>query len=365
MDYSEDEDNLRTFLDLISSIYVIDDDFDVYCCYEYFNNHSQQCTSVTECIQQYEFVILTLKTVISHNYHTSISGKYIVDLIRYINGCEYEKNWCCLLYSMYCFPPRKYYLETIKYELVQYNVLDSMYILLLRCMNFDEKDVNRCMDVARYFFMGCIDREISIRPRIKWKFGGGSYVNIFWVIAIPKGVMDNFTGFRRNLINENWNDFYSGPEWRTYQLKKKSLMDYMKTLTGYTPSKPTTDVFNGPVRRKKSFFEVDDTVFMKFSEDKEAASRRCVYCILSLVILSLLTVGVLWFIYHQFLHNISLVSYKHAILSFLPFRQLHPQHHQNVSRSVESLLCSMTERDSPRTLLAVVPAPTLQESCTA
>lgn len=301
MEFSDDAKNMETFLNLVSSVYVIEDNFDVHCCYEYFNNHSQQVTSITDRIQQYEFIILTLKTVISHDFHTSISGKYIVDLIRYIDGCESEKNWCCQLCNIRCFPPRKYYLETIKYELVQYNILDSMYILLLRCMNFDEKEVNSCLDVARYFFMGCIDREISIRPRIKWKFGGGSYVTVYWVIAIPKGVMDNFTGFRRNLLNESWNDFYSGPEWRIYQQKKKGLMDYMKTLTGYDGRKPITNVFTVPLRRKKSFFEVDDTVFMKFSEDKEAASRRCVYCILMLAFISLLVVGLLWFVYHRFL----------------------------------------------------------------
>ena len=78
-------------------------------------------------------------------------------------------------------------------------------------------------------------------------------------------------------------------------------MDYMKTLTGYDGRKPITDVFTAPLRRKKSFFEVDDTVFMKFSEDKEAASRRCVYCILMLAFFSLLVVGLLWFVYHRFL----------------------------------------------------------------
>ena len=207
------------FVDLLNSLNTGTDHFDIHCGYEYFNNHSQVGSSLAEKFRQYEFVLLMLREIVNEEWHTMISPVYLKELANYISNCEVEKNWCIILENTYRFPAVEYYMKAMKFELVQYNVNDCMYLLKVRCMNFHELDVKSTIDIVYYFFSGCFDRTISVYPQIKWKFCGNPYMSITWIVGLPKYLKDNFTGYRRKLLNECWNDFYDGSGWRTKQSK--------------------------------------------------------------------------------------------------------------------------------------------------
>lgn len=274
MQYKEKRKELTAFVELLSSIVVNDNDFDINCGYEYFNNHSQAVTTTVDVIRQYEFVILMLKSVIKENQHTIISPVYLNEFITYIENAELLKDWYFFLETSYYLPPRKYYMDTLKYELVQFNVHDNMYVLLLKCMTFHETDVSKAMEVAFYFFKNCFDRSISISPQIKWKFFGNPYISITWILVVQKKSGDSIKGFPRQLMNEFWNDCYNGPDWKPVQSKASSLMDYMKKLTGFKSNKTgEKSSLRRLISRSSSFFEIDDTIFAKFSDDKETYKK--------------------------------------------------------------------------------------------
>ena len=295
----EEEECYDAFVELVNSIYVNDKDFDIYCGYEYFTNNCQTVTTITKDIRLFEFVILVLKTIIKENQYTIISPRYINELVCYIEKTEFQKDWFTIFESCSIFPASKYYLSTIKYELVQFNIHDNMYVLLLKCMNFHEKDVSKAMEVAFYFFSNCFDRPISITPQIKWKFFGNPYISITWILVIQKRTMDTLSGYRRDLLNEIWNDYYSGPGWRPVEAKSNNLLDYMKKLTGLNSSQPTEKSrFRKFIRKSSSFFEMDDTVFAKFSDDKEYCKRWSIFSFLGLVI-TLLFLFLVWMYLHS------------------------------------------------------------------
>lgn len=281
MQYEEDEDALSTLVELLDCVKVNDSNFNINCCYEYFNSHSQSVSSVSEAIKQYEFVILTLKTLVKENQLTFISPIYLNELISYIETAESIMDWVSVLETSMYFPPRVYYLNTLKYELVQYNVTSNAYVLLLKCMTFHELQVSKAMEVAFYFFSNCFDRSISISPQIKWKFFGNPYISITWILVVQKYTMDSFTNYRRKLVNEFWNDYYGGSDWRLGQSKTSNLMDYMKIFTRSKRSKSEEkNSFKRFISRSSSFFEIDDTIFAKFSDDKDTSRRR--YCLCSI-----------------------------------------------------------------------------------
>ena len=290
--------NVMMFVDLLNSLNIGTSHFDIHCSYEYFNNHSQVCSSLTEKFQQYEFVLLTLREIVRAEWHTMISPVYLKELANYIANCEVEKNWCIILENTYWFPVVEYYMKTMKFELVQFNVNDCMYLLKVRCMNFRELDVSSTIDIIEYFFSGCFDRTITICPQIKWKFCGNPYMSVTWIIGLPKYLKDNFTGYRRRLLNECWNDFYDGSEWKTKQSKKKGLMDYMKKLTGYK-SENDGNAFNRFVSRTSSLFEVDDTVFAKFHDDKDVHIRRRLFSLSTIICIVIVALIVRWWYRHH------------------------------------------------------------------
>lgn len=118
------------------------------------------------------------------------------------------------------------------------------------------------------------------------------------VIGLPKYLKDNFTGYRRRLLNECWNDFYDGSEWKTKQSKKKGLMDYMKKLTGYK-SENDGNAFNRFVSRTSSLFEVDDTVFAKFHDDKDVHIRRRLFSLSTIICIVIVALIVRWWYRHH------------------------------------------------------------------
>ena len=81
MQYEEDEDALSTLVEVLDCVKVNASNFNIHHCYEYFNSHSQSVSTVSEAIKQYEFVILTLKTLVKENQLTFISPIYLNELI--------------------------------------------------------------------------------------------------------------------------------------------------------------------------------------------------------------------------------------------------------------------------------------------
>lgn len=265
--HSKEEDELLvTFLKVLESITIIEGPFDFSCAYEYLNNHSQAVLTTAEAIRQYEFVVVILKILVKENLQNYLSPVYISKIISYINRAELEKDWFSVLETSLYLPPRLFYLNTIKYELKQFNVNSSMYVLHLKCLNFHERDVSKCMEVAFDFFSNAINRPISISPQIKWKFFGNPYISISWILVVERRQFDS--KFRRELMNESWNDVYGGSSWRPIKEKKSNLLDYLKKLTGYKNEKSGgNNSIKKFISRSSSFFEIDDTVFAKFSDD--------------------------------------------------------------------------------------------------
>lgn len=291
----EGVDERNQFIRLLDSITIGKRPFDVQCSVEYFNNHCQVYTSLSDVFRQYEFVLFILKGIVEENLHDMIHPMYLKDLTRYIKQCEIEKSWFILMENTYRFPIVDYYMKVLKFELLQYSFNDCMYLLKVRCLNFTELDVRNTIDVVQYFFSGCFDRTITICPQIKWKFGANPTMTVMWLIGLPKYLKDNFTGYRRKLLNECWNDFYDGPEWKSKQCKKNGIMDYMKKLTGYGGLKPSNPL-NRFVFKKKSLFEVDDTIFAKFQDDKEVYIRRSIFSFSTILLLLFLVFFCRWVI---------------------------------------------------------------------
>ena len=107
-------------------------------------------------------------------------------------------------------PTTRLYMETIKYDLVQYNTHDCMYVLFLRCITFRETDVAKASDIIYEFLRPSLKRTLSIVPQVKWTFNGNPYMSITWIVALPKYALDSITGYRRSLLNEVWNDHFGG-----------------------------------------------------------------------------------------------------------------------------------------------------------
>ena len=294
MGEEEDKDCYRVFHKLLDCIRVESKGFDIRSSCEYFRNQNQYATRISDGIRHFVLVVLTLKALVHSKLLTSISPIYVRSLISYIETTQIEKNWCLVKESPFYLPVSRYYMETIKYELVQYNTHDCMYVLILRCMTFHETEVTKALSIIRHFMAGCTDPTVSVVPQVKWKFFGNPYMSIVWIVGIPKYAMDTFSGYRRKLVNEFWNDVYGGPDWRLSQSKKKSLMDYMKTLSNYKGGNP----FKRLVSKKGSPFEPDDVVFAKFSEDKDVYIRRGLFSFSALLLVALIVFGI-WFFYRR------------------------------------------------------------------
>ena len=293
---------LTTFVELVNCIVVNDNNFDENCMYQYYNNNAQAATCIGEAIRQYEFVVLMLKALIRENHHKSITENIIVDLIKYIQKAEFTKDLFYTLESSWKFPSSEYFLKTLKYDLVQFNVQNNTYVLLLKCMNFHERDVLHSMEVAFYFFSSCIDREVSLSPQIKWKFFGNPYISITWMLFIP--VYKKDSEFRRQLVNEFWNTHYNNEtDWKPPCTKGNFLMEYMRKLTGFKKSTIGTSAkkkLQRFISRSSSFFEIDDTIFAKFSEDKDQCKKWGIFSFMSVGVVFLL-LFIIW-LYIHFYH---------------------------------------------------------------
>lgn len=154
----EGVDERNQFIRLLDSISIGERPLDVQCSVEYFNNHCQVYTSLSDVFRQYEFVLFILKGIVEENLHGMIHSKYLKNLTRYIEQCEIEKCWFILMENTYRFPVVDYYMKVLKFELLQYSFNDCMYLLKVRCLNFTERDVRNTIDIVQYFFSGCFDR---------------------------------------------------------------------------------------------------------------------------------------------------------------------------------------------------------------
>lgn len=294
----EDEDAVSSFANLLYTLMPHEEDFDMQSAFEYFSNHYWDVQAITNRYSLYECVMLMLRHFVSDNYHKMVSPGYLKTLAEYIQKCEVERYLYILRSNTYGFPITSYYMKVMKFELVQYQVTECAYILRVKCMNFQEKDIHHSIDVVHYFFSQCIDRTVSVCPQVKWKFVGNSYMSVTWIIGIPKYLKDNFTGYRRTLLNECWNDHFDGKDWKNTATKSLSLMDYMKKLTGFKSSveKNGGGTLKKWMARTSTFFEeVDDTIFAKFSPDeKENVKTVFSWSSIVLLIVVLVILAIRW-----------------------------------------------------------------------
>ena len=289
MEEEEDKECFRLFHKLLDCIRINNEGFDMNSSCEYFRNHAQSITSISGKVREFVLMILTLKALVGSALLSSASPVYIQELTRCIEAFEAEKNWCMMKETLVYLPTTRLYMETIKYDLVQYNTHDCMYVLFLRCITFRETDVAKASDIIYEFLRPSLKRTLSIVPQVKWTFNGNPYMSITWIVALPKYALDSITGYRRSLLNEVWNDHFGGPGWKN--VKSKSLMDYMRKLSN---SKGGNSLKRF-VSKTSSFFELDDTVFAKFSEDNEVYIRRSVFSLSALLVLALIVFVVLFF----------------------------------------------------------------------
>ena len=294
----QEGEEVSSFANLLHTLIPEDGEFDIQSAYEYFSNHYWDAQTMSSKFNLYECVLLILRHFVDVNYHKLISVTHLKYLMDYISRCEMERYLCILHGNAYGFPVSRYYMKVMKFELVQYSVTECAYLLRVRCINFQEKDVHHSIDVVHYFFSQCIDRVISVCPQIKWKFVGNSYMNITWIIGIPKYLKDNFTGYRRALLNECWNDYFDGSSWKNTQSKSLSLMDYMKELTGYKGSEGNSGgtTIKNWVKRTSTFLEeVDDTIFAKFSPDeKENVKTVFSWSSIALIFIMIMVLVIRW-----------------------------------------------------------------------
>lgn len=285
----EDKECVRLFHKLLDCISINNEGFDMYSSCEYFRNRAQSVTSLSGKVSEFVLVILTLKALVGTTVLSSISSVCLREFTRYIEAFEAAKNWCVMKETSSYLPITEFYMETIKYELVQYNTHDCMYVLFLRCITFHETDVAKANDIIYEFLTPSLKRTLSIVPQVKWTFIGNAYMSITWIVALPKYALDTITGYRRGLLNEVWNNYYGGSDWKN--VKTKSLMDYMRKLSNSKGG----NSFRRFMSKTSSFFELDDTVFAKFSEDKEVHIKRSVFSLSALLLLAIIVFAVLFF----------------------------------------------------------------------
>ena len=237
-----------------------------------------------DAFDEYVSLLLLLKLIQKERVLSKAATSVLCELLSCIISLQQHSCFQSCLYTLSHLPLSETVNAGLKFELLHYAVVDGNHVLSLRCVTVQELDPEPLVPVVGHFMAGFFDRAVGVVYRAKRRYCTNPGMTVTWTVTAAEHAEDGKEGLRNEILKEMWNCRYDDCDWCRKKAVRSDYLDYLLRVTNSSTETRRTKV-------RRSSCDVDDIVFMKFSDKESKGSFPMLYSLLFLGLVLLLVLS--------------------------------------------------------------------------